>query len=233
MHAREWVRNVEASLREMADPVQAIPMRAYMKDIAPFLGIPKPQRAAAQRVFGFPPAADAVDACRQLYALPEREFHYVATSVLRKYGPTFAPEALADVKWFVQTHSWWDTVDELTKAVGGITRTHTFLEPTLETWVRDNDFWVQRAAILHQLGFGHRTDEERLFRLCLVQASNKEFFVRKAIGWALRDYAWTNPEAVRNYVAQHQGEFSPLTIREALKNIDNPRAGTRSVAPKG
>jgi 3-methyladenine DNA glycosylase AlkD len=225
--ANHWVLQVEASFRALANPTQAAPMSAYMKGIAPFLGIAKPPRAAAQKELGFPPVDDAIEACRLLYALPEREFHYVATGILRKYGPQLPPEALEEVKWFVQTHSWWDTVDELTKSVGGILRTHTSLEPKLDDWVRNSDFWVQRAAILHQLGFGVRTDVERLFRLCLVQASNKEFFVRKAIGWALRDYAWTDPNAVRTFVEAHRSDFSPLTVREALKNVDNPRAGNR------
>ncbi len=233
MDANLWVRSVDASLRSIANPELAGPMSAYMKGIAPFLGIPKPKRAAAQKVLGVPPLDDALDACRQLYALPEREFHYVATEVLRKYGPRFEPDALEAVKWFVQTHSWWDTVDDLTKCVGGIVRTHTFLESKLDEWVRDPDFWVQRAAILHQLGFGTHTDVDRLFRLCLVQASNKEFFVRKAIGWALRDYAWTNPDAIRAFVEAHRSEFSPLTVREALKNIDDPRARALKRNAKG
>lgn len=231
MKKSEWVKAVETTLRGLADPERAVPMRAYMKEVAPFLGIPKPQREAAMKVFGLPPVDKTVASCRELYALPEREFHYIATWVLRKHAPKLPPEALTDLKWFVQTHSWWDTVDELTKAVGGVIRTHAFLAPTLEEWVHDDDFWVQRAAILHQLGFGDRTDTERLFRLCLAQASNKEFFIRKAIGWALRDYAWTNPESVRAFVDQHRSEFSPLTIREALKNIDDPRAGARKAKP--
>jgi 3-methyladenine DNA glycosylase AlkD len=227
MNAKEWVELVEMTLRPLANPEKAVPMRAYMKDIAPFLGISKPERAIAQKQFGFPDAGEEVAACHLLYAYPEREFHYIATAVLRKRAKQLPITAIADLKTFVQTTSWWDTIDELTKSVGGLVTQHPTLIPQLDLWVRDPDFWVNRTAILHQLGFGDKTDIDRLFKLCLVQKSHKEFFVRKAIGWALREYAWTDPEAVRAFVTKHQVEFSPLTVREALRNIDDPRAGAR------
>ena len=222
MSAREWVELVEATLRPVADPVKAIPMRAYMKDICPFLGIPKPERALLHKRFGFPDTGHEIEACHLLYQLPEREFHYIATVVLRKRANHLPIQAMPDVKTFVQTKSWWDTVDELTKVVGALVMQHQTLIPELDDWVRDQDFWVNRAAILHQLNFGEKTNVDRLFRLSLVQAKNPEFFIRKAIGWALRDYAWTDPEAIRTFVLEHRSEFSPLTIREALKNLHPP-----------
>jgi 3-methyladenine DNA glycosylase AlkD len=226
-NASTWVATVEESLRSLADPERAIPMRAYMKDIAPFLGVSKPERDKAQKQFGLPEPGDEIAACNLLYQYDEREFHYIATSVLRKRAKQLQPEALTDLKRFAQTHSWWDTIDELTKSVGAVVTQHPELIAELDEWVRHPDFWVQRTAILHQLGAGEKTDVDRLFRLCLVQAANPEFFVRKAIGWALRDYAWTDPEAIREFVNQHRAQFSPLTVREALKNVDDPRAGRR------
>jgi 3-methyladenine DNA glycosylase AlkD len=225
--AEEWVATVEDALNSLADPERAVPMRAYMKDIAPFLGVSKPARDKSQKQFGLPEPDDEIEACRLLYAKEHREFHYIATFVLRKRAKYLPADSLVDLRWFVQTHSWWDTIDELTKSIGGVVTQHPELVPELDEWVRGPDFWVNRAAILHQLGFGVNTDVDRLFRLCLVQAANREFFVRKAIGWALRDYAWTNPEAIRSFMNNHRNEFSPLTIREALKNIDDPRAGNR------
>jgi 3-methyladenine DNA glycosylase AlkD len=226
-NAKEWVAGVEEALHSLADPERAVPMRLYMKNIAPFLGVSKPERDKAQKQFGLPEPGDETRACRLLYAKEHREFHYIATFVLRKRAKHLPSDALVDLRWFVQNHSWWDTIDELTKSIGGVVTQYPELVPELDTWVRDPDFWVNRAAILHQLGFGVHTDVDRLFRLCRVQAAHPEFFVSKAIGWALRDYAWTNPEAIRTFVNDHRSEFSPLTIREALKNIDDPKAGNR------
>jgi 3-methyladenine DNA glycosylase AlkD len=220
-----WVANVEAALRARADAAHAEPMRAYMKGIAPFLGIPAPQRRAAVKPLGRPP--DPVSACRSLMLLPEREFHYVATEVITAQASARPASFLVELEWFIRTKSWWDTVDGIVGGVGQLVLAHPHLVARMDEWVNDADFWVARVAILHQLGLRTRTDEARLFRLCLKRADDDEFFLRKAIGWALRDYAWTNPAAVRDFLASHRAALSPLSVREASKNLDHPLAGTR------
>jgi 3-methyladenine DNA glycosylase AlkD len=90
---------------------------------------------------------------------------------------------------------------------------------TMEDWLVDENMWLARTAIIHQLTYKGRTDTARLFRYCLARADHKDFFIRKAIGWALRQYAWTDPAAVREFVHAHAAELSPLSVREATKNL--------------
>jgi 3-methyladenine DNA glycosylase AlkD len=89
----------------------------------------------------------------------------------------------------------------------------------MDSWLADDNLWLVRVALLHQLTYTERTDADRLFRYCLAQAGHRDFFVRKAIGWALRQYAWTDPAAVRCFVTAHAAELSPLSVREATKNL--------------
>lgn len=222
-----WASTVEATLRPLANPKRADVMRAYMKSIAPFLGIPAPERRAVMRPLGRPTDDELVAECRALMRLPEREFHYVATETLVSAAKEQPAVFLDEFEWFIRTKSWWDTVDHLASGVGTLATAHPAVVSAMDEWIHDPDSWIARVAILHQLGWRDRTDAARLFRLCLVRAHEKEFFLRKAIGWALRDYAWTNPDAVRTFVDEHRSELSGLTIREASKNLAHPGAGLR------
>ncbi len=130
--------------------------------------------------------------------------------------PAFLPTAGR----LITTGSWWDTVDTLaSNVVGGIMRRHPAAVSTMDSWLADGNMWLVRSALLYQLRYREQTDLDRLFRYCLAQAGHRDFFIRKAIGWALRQYAWTDPEAVRAFVDKHRDELSPLSVREALKNI--------------
>lgn len=120
----------------------------------------------------------------------------------------------------VTTVSWWDTVDLLAvRVVGPLVAADRRLTAEMDAWITDDDLWVARTALLHQLGYKDRTDTGRLFGYCLRQSGHPDFFVRKAIGWSLREYAKTDPDAVRDFLARERGRFAPLTVREALKNI--------------
>ncbi|MCB1188785.1 DNA alkylation repair protein, partial [bacterium] len=112
------------------------------------------------------------------------------------------------------------TVDTLAALVVGpmVTR-HPQLTAVMDEWIADENLWVARTAILHQLKYGKATDTDRLFAYCAAQAGHPDFFIRKAIGWALRQYARTDPGAVRRFVANHRDELSPLSIREATKHL--------------
>jgi 3-methyladenine DNA glycosylase AlkD len=103
--------------------------------------------------------------------------------------------------------------------VGPLVAAHPVLVATMDAWVTDENMWLARTAILHQLRYKERTDADRLFRYCTLQAGHRDFFIRKAIGWALRDYARTNPDAVRRYVDEHRSILAPLSIREASKHL--------------
>ncbi|MCI3278792.1 DNA alkylation repair protein [Streptomyces cylindrosporus] len=207
-----------------ADPEQAAPMRAYMKDVAPFLGLTTPVRRALSRTVleGLPrPAeADCTAIALRCWRLPEREYHYFAVDYLRRHARVCSSAFLPVARHLVATVSWWDTVDLLAAhVVGALVAADPKLTADMDAWIVDDDLWIARTALLHQLRYKERTDTERLFAYCLRQSGHPDFFIRKAIGWCLREYAKTDPEAVRGFLARERGRFAPLSVREALKNI--------------
>jgi 3-methyladenine DNA glycosylase AlkD len=218
--AAGWVTGVRTRLEAVADAARAPAMQAYMKDVAPFLGVPAPVRRAAVRPLGRPDDGDLPDVCRALWAEPEREFAYVACDWLAQATERGPAGLITVCEELIRSRSWWDTVDPLASCVGNLVARHAELVDLMDRWIVDEDMWVARAAILHQLGLGLGTDEERLYRLCITRAADTRFFIRKAIGWALRDYAWHNPTSVRTFVAVNSEIFSTRTIREATKNLD-------------
>jgi 3-methyladenine DNA glycosylase AlkD len=207
-----------------ADPGRAAVMRGYMKDVAPFLGIHTPARRALSRTVlagtPRPDEADCTAIALRCWELPEREYHYFAVDCLRRHAARCSSGFLPVARHLITTVSWWDTVDLLAvHVVGALVAADPKLTADMDAWITDGDLWVARTALLHQLTYKERTDADRLFAYCLVQSGHPDFFVRKAIGWALREYAKTDPEAVRAFLARERGRFAPLTVREALKNI--------------
>jgi 3-methyladenine DNA glycosylase AlkD len=214
---------LDATLRAHADPEAAVAMRAYMRDQFEFLGLKAPaQRALArQALAGTTFTEDElrafVFAC---WERPEREFQYVACDQLRRSARTLSPGFLDTVRTLIVTRSWWDTVDALAAhVVGPLVARHGELLSTMDEWIDDDNLWLIRTAILHQLRYSDATDAHRLFRYCTRQASHPDFFIRKAIGWALREYARTAPDAVRSYVRAHETRLSSLSIREATRHL--------------
>jgi 3-methyladenine DNA glycosylase AlkD len=207
-----------------ADPERAATAQAYMKDVAPFLGIPTPERRALSRtVLAGTPRPDETDCTAvalRCWQLPEREYHYFAVDYLRRHVGRCSSGFLPVARHLVTTVSWWDTVDALAAhVVGGLVAADPSLTADMDAWIVDDDLWVARTALLHQLRYKERTDTRRLFAYCLRQSGHPEFFIRKAIGWCLREYAKTDPEAVRAFLVRERGRFAPLSVREALKNI--------------
>ncbi len=204
------------------DPARAVPMAAYMRDQFPFLGIPGPvQQALARDVLaGLPrPDEDAVRAVVSgCWALPEREYRYFACGYLRRYVQVCSAGLLPVVRELIVTDPWWDTVDTLAAhTVGPLVLAYPPLVATMDAWIAGEDLWLARTALLHQLRYAGRTDAARLFGYCHRQAGHPDLFIRKAIGWALREYAKTDAEAVRRFVADTP--LSGLSRREALKNL--------------
>jgi 3-methyladenine DNA glycosylase AlkD len=223
--ARVLMERVGTAFTSSRDPARAAGMAAYMRDQFPFLGIPAPVRRSLSRtaLAGLPKPDEAAlgEVALACWSRDEREFQHFACDYLVRYakvpGPGFLDGVLASL---ITTKSWWDTVDPLaTRVVGGLVARHPSLVATMDPWVRSADMWLVRAAILHQLFYGAGTDEERLFGYCTAQAGHRDFFVRKAIGWALRHHARTDPEAVRGFLAGPGKELSPLSVREASKHL--------------
>ncbi len=212
---------LRSALEAVADPAQAPDMARYMKDRFAFLGVRSPQRRAAQKPWVTAVAAAGpqagLEAAATLWEQPEREFQYVGCDLLARGARGLPAAALADVRRLVRKRSWWDTVDHLAKVVGTMVRTHPELSSRLDEWVRDEDMWVSRAAILHQLGWKDSADPSVVLGYCEQQIGHQDFFIRKAIGWALRDLARSYPEDVWAFVDSHP-EMSGLSRREATKH---------------
>ncbi len=207
-----------------ADPERAARSAAYLRGVAPFLGIPAPRRRELSRavLYGTPrPAeADCAAVALRCWELPEREYHYFAVDFLRRHVRRCSSGLLPVVRHLVVTSSWWDTVDALAAhVVGGLVAAEPPLAAAMDEWIEDDDLWVARTALLHQLRFKDATDTGRLFGYCLRRADHRDFFIRKAVGWCLREYAKTDPAAVRSFVDAHRAELSPLSAREALKHF--------------
>ncbi len=222
MHS--YLQPLIASLEAAANPALAGPMEKYMKNLFVFYGIKSPQRKEIFKAFvkeyGLPPIDELEDTINALWDMPYRECHYVAIDLLEKMPKKLEPKHLPMLEEMLTTHSWWDTVDLIAShQIGGLLKKYPELMPeNTQRWINSDNFWLQRAAILYQLGYHKDTDAERLFRYCRLRAISKEFFIRKGIGWALRQYSYTNPDAVLQFVAENN--LSPLSKREALKGIN-------------
>ncbi|WP_327664426.1 MULTISPECIES: DNA alkylation repair protein [unclassified Streptomyces] len=207
-----------------ADPERAAQMRAYMKDVAPFLGLTSPVRRELTKVVLVgtprPDESDLAAVALRCWALPEREYAYFGIDYLRRHVGRLTSGFLPVARELVITVPWWDTVDHLAAhIVGGLVAADPKLRADMDAWIGDENLWVARTALLHQLRHKDATDTDRLFAYCLRQSGHPDFFIRKAIGWALREYAKTDADAVRSFVAAHRDTLSPLSVREALKNV--------------
>jgi 3-methyladenine DNA glycosylase AlkD len=216
---------VQSELKALADPAKAVDMQAYMKTDMPFYGVQKPARSLILRqlVHEFPPAdRDGYQALvLGLWNLPHREEKYLALGVAQHFRSFVDTVSLPLYRRLIVEGAWWDFVDAVATAlIGHLVVNHPAKAwPEVDTWIDHPDMWLRRSAIICQVGAKGRTDAERLFAYSEGRLAEKEFFIRKAIGWALRDYARTDPEAVAGFVTTHRDRLSGLSFREATKHI--------------
>jgi 3-methyladenine DNA glycosylase AlkD len=220
--ADEALARLDEAFDAVRDPGAAVAMRAYMRDQFEFVGIQNgPRTAIAREVFadlGRPAADDLLPFAHGAWARTERDHQYVAAKLLRRHVKLLPAGAIEDLETLITTKSWWDTVDELARnVVGPLVRANPELVAVMDAWIDDDDIWLARTAILFQGTYKDATDADRLFRYCLRRAADTEFFLRKAIGWALRDHSKVDEAAVRAFVAAHDAELSGLSKREALR----------------
>ncbi len=215
------VEAVRTGLAELADPAKAPAMQAYMKSGMPFLGVRKPARAALLKTLPRIDDRDVwLDAVQTLWRdAVYREERYVALSL--SGNKRFQSVDL--LPWFdemIVTGAWWDYVDEIaSKRVGPLLRSAPeVVRPLVLKWSVDPDRWRRRTSVICQLGFKAATDDELLAACIDANADDPDFFLRKGIGWALREYAKTEPGWVRAFVRARPG-LSPLSRREALKHL--------------
>jgi 3-methyladenine DNA glycosylase AlkD len=216
---------LEAAFRGAADPTRAAAMTAYMRDQFPFLGLPAPEQrrlsGPVRRAVPAPSEADVVAFTTRCWAAAEREYQYAGCDYAIRHVRRCSPAFLDHARVLITTKSWWDTVDALaSRVVGPLVTATPSLVATMDAWIEAADMWLARTALLHQLHYRGATDADRLFRYCELRAGDREFFIRKAIGWALREYSKTDAVAVRRFVASHANGLSPLSSREALKWLD-------------
>jgi len=207
--------------RENANEKNACEMSAYMRDMFPFLGIKKPDRAALQKDFlKAAKKANSIDWAfvNECWTL-EREFQYLALDYLRVMQPLLTPDDIPRLRKLAVTKSWWDTVDFIDSLVGDIALRFPEVNTVIIEWSTDENIWLRRIAIDHQLQRKTKTDTALLEQVILNNLGQKEFFINKAIGWALREYSKVNRTWVSDFVNQHRSQLAPLSIREASKYL--------------
>ena len=207
--------------RSAANSAKAAPMSAYMRDQFPFLGISTPDRKRLSNDFLKTLKQNSMDwtfvfTC---WEMPEREFQYLAVEYLTRQKAKLTDSDIPNLRKIIITKSWWDTVDGLDILVGDIALRHPEVSQILLTWSVDENIWLRRAAIDHQLGCREKTDPRLLEKIIINNLGQKEFFINKAIGWSLREYSKTNPAWVREFIDRHREALSSLSIREASKYI--------------
>lgn len=222
----EFHAALKTVLEAAADPGRAALMQAYMRGQFVFLGVAAPQRRLAAKALLADLQGIGADALLQhaqlLWQGPEREYQHVALDMLALHWRQLTIGHVPALLALARQRAWWDSVDGMAGIVGDVLQAerrrggdgHAHMDAAL----RHDDFWLRRIALLHQLGWRADTDAAWLFGAALALAHEDEFFIRKAIGWALRDYARHAPEAVTAFADAHRQQLSPLTRREALKH---------------
>ncbi len=207
------------TLEAAADPEKAKGMAAYQKNQFKFLGIQKPERALLTKEFFKQKKREPVDwgfveAC---YSRNEREFQYIAVDYLLMMKDKLEPGDLERIESLITRKSWWDTVDMFNVPVGLLFLKHPQITETIRRWMTGDNMWLRRMSIIFQLQLKSSTDTAILAEAIENNLGSKEFFINKAIGWALRQYSKTDAQWVRAFIGSH--ELSPLSVREASKYI--------------
>lgn len=220
-----YVASIKMLFEQNANPAQAGPMKKYMRDQFEYLGIKTPQNAALQKEFfkehGFPELSELDTVLRELWSLPQREFQYVAVGLLSRFDKKIPAHFIKTIEYMLVTKSWWDTVDSVAGGIVGVhfQRFPEVREKYLPKWRASENFWLRRSAILFQLNYKKETDFELLKEIIQENLGSNEFFINKAIGWSLRQYARIDPKAVRGFVKSTP--LHPLSRREAMKHLED------------
>jgi len=220
-----YVKQLKILFEQHANPSQAPGMKKYMRDQFEYLGIKTPQSVALQKEFydehGLPEVTELDSILLDLWSLPQREFQYVAVGLLGRLNKQLPPEFIETIEYLITNKSWWDTVDSI---AGGTVGVHFKRHPAIKKkylarWRKSENLWLRRTAILFQLNYKSETDFDQLCDIIRENLGSKEFFINKAIGWALRQYARTDPKAVKKFVRDTK-DLNPLSRREAMKHLE-------------
>lgn len=221
----ELMSAIRSRLLQAADPARAAGAQAYLKSEMPSLGVrvPEVRRIAKAAAKELPPGSlqELQSTVLALWRGARwREERYAAIDLTGLQQAAGELGMLPLYEEIIRTGAWWDLVDGVSHRLRALLQTHREdMSPTLIRWSTDADFWIRRAAITAQLGAKSATDPALLAAVIEPNLADPEFFIRKAIGWALRDYAATDPDWVRDFAARHGEALSPLSRREALRKI--------------
>jgi 3-methyladenine DNA glycosylase AlkD len=218
---------IRGELAAAANPLKAPDMQAYMKSTMPYRGVQMPQlRAITRQAFVDHPLATRQawqSAVLELWRGAKfREERYAAVELIgfKRYTEFRTPEVMPMLEEMVVTGAWWDHVDELSHIIGDLLLAYPKqIRPLMRAWSTDENLWKRRVSIICQVGLKRDTDLKLLYANIKPNLADRDFFIRKAIGWSLRQYAWTDPDEIARYVREHEARLSGLSRREALKNI--------------
>ncbi|MGI6727989.1 MAG: DNA alkylation repair protein [Anaerovoracaceae bacterium] len=209
-------------MKNNGDSEQAIKMSAYMRNQFTFLGIPTPKRRLlCKEYFKITKSEKQIDwdFINNCWQQPYREFQYVAIDYLALMQKYLTLIDIPKLKELIIAKSWWDTVDGLNKFIGYIALNDPKVNDILFGWSTDENFWLRRVAIIHQLLFKDKTNTELMERIIVNNLGQSEFFINKAIGWSLRQYSKTDADWVREFVEKYRDRLAPLSIKEASKYL--------------
>jgi 3-methyladenine DNA glycosylase AlkD len=219
-----FIENLEKAFAEKSNPENAFAMAKYMRNHFQFFGI---KTADRRHIFKHiwkenqdEVAENSRETALELYSKNQRELQYCALEILiKQLKGNYKKEDIQLIEKLITTNSWWDSVDTIAKNILGqyLLEYPLETEKVIERFSNSENMWLNRSAILFQLGYKEKTNFDLLQSECEKHKNSNEFFIQKAIGWALREYAKTNPEAVKNFVANTN--LKPLSKKEALKNI--------------
>ena len=212
-----------SDLEENRNELLAVSMERYMQDKFRFLGVRGATRTEIYKKY-FPEARKSkvidwnfIETC---WNKEEREVQYVVVYYLKAMQKCLKREDISRLKYLIVTKSWWDTVDLLAKVVGSLVIRIEGYDQIMLEWSKDSNIWLRRVAILHQLSFKEKVDEIILDKILVNNLGDSEFFINKAIGWALRDYSKSNPEWVTKFIEKNRENMANLSLREASKYLD-------------
>ena len=220
----EFIEDLENAFAEKNNTENAVAMAKYMRNLFSFFGIKTGER---RRIFKEiwkknknEVEKNSREIALKLYSKPQRELQYCGIEILMKQlKGNYKKEDIHLIEKLITTNSWWDSVDTIAKYILGeyLLEFAFETENVIERFSNSENMWLNRSAILYQLGYKQKTNFDLLQSECEKHKNSNEFFIQKAIGWALREYAKTNPLAVINYVTNTN--LKPLSRKEALKNI--------------
>lgn len=213
---------IKKQFEDLQDKEKAAVMSKYMRNKFEFYGIPAPKRKEQYKELIKSEKKtkkidwDFLDIC---YDDKHREFQYLVYDYLLAMRKYVSYEDIPKIKKYITLKPWWDTIDFLCKVLGNVALRDQRVKNLMLTWSKEDNIWIKRSAIEHQLGLKDQTDSELLEQIILNCFGSDEFFINKAIGWALRDYSKTNPNWVKAFLGKYKNQMSDLSIKEASKYI--------------